>query len=84
MASSEGADCQKQLRVLRVCKKRGELCWQHIIYTTVSTSSSKWERGCVRNYLRELRSDLAGLPAFCERIRIRRFRCLDPEPNNEF
>ena len=44
MASSEGADCQKQLRVLRVCKKRGELCWQHIIYTTVSTSSSKWER----------------------------------------
>ena len=25
-------------------QKRGELCWQHIIYTTVSTSSSKWER----------------------------------------
>ena len=65
-------------------QKRGELCWQHIICTTVSTSSSKWERGCVRNYLRELRSDLAGLPAFCERIRIIRFRCLDPEPNNEF
>ena len=42
------------------------------------------ERGCVRNCLRELRSDLAGLRPFCERIRIRRFKCLDPEPNSEF